>query len=224
MAAQPAKWDHSRMIKKSILCVIVTLFVALPAAAQGNGQSFAINKVEITPQVGYLTGDSFFTGLGTLELPGALDYGVTVGIAVTHEAQFEFTYRRTDTELRRRENIGAIETLFDVTINHFLFSGLIEFQEGHRVRPFISIGAGVVNYSTSEVAVTSESRLAFNIRGGAKVFFNKNIGLRVGAAIVPTVDWIGGGIFCGGGGCGGTVSTGSSVVHFDFDAGLIIGF
>ncbi len=208
-----------------VLSFLIATGVASPVLAQGQTpREFPARKFEITPQVGYLTGNSFVTGVGTAEIPGELDYGVTVDFTVKRGIQFEVIYRRTDTKLRLRSGgIGAVEDIFDMSINHFLAGFLVEFEEGSRLRPFINLGGGMVHYAPDDAAVSSETRLALNLGCGLKVFLSDNVGLRLSAAMWPTVDWIGGGIFCGGG-CGGTVSASSSVVHFDLSAGVIIGF
>ncbi len=70
----------------------------------------------------------------------------------------------------------------------------------------------------------SEWRFSFRFALGAKALFSERVGLRGEAGLLLPIQWAGGGIFCGGGGCSGALTEGTAVVQGSLGGGLTIVF
>jgi hypothetical protein len=157
---------------------IVLLCVAAPASAQ---------RFEIAPVAGFTSHapiDSQTPGLDGLEIASSMTYGAQVAARLsTHlEAEGLWTWQHTNVHL---STAASAAPLFFMDVNQFDGNLVYAFGEPEMtVRPFVfgGLGAGLMDATSLE----RDWKLTWNVGGGAKWFFRRNVGLRVDGRYKPT--------------------------------------
>jgi hypothetical protein len=195
----------------------VLLLAAVPATAQ---------DVEITPLAGYRFGGGFdLAGEdGPLEVKESAAFGISVGIRLADDGELEVEYSRQPTRLAN-DGFFTSTPLFDLAVENWLFGGNYVFGEApDRVRPFLGIGLGLTRLIPEPDALESETRFAFYLAGGVKVYLSPRFGLRFDARWLGTVLESDSQVFCNSfGGCL-VFATGSTMSQGEVRGGLIVRF
>jgi len=196
----------------------LTLAALLVCPSRARAQSV----VELSPFYGYRFGGGFFelvTGR-PVDLDGAPAAGVTLNIPIWEQVQLEGHYSHQKANVIVPTLPAGSETLFPITVDHWLGGGLQEFRPG-RVRPFLTGSLGLTRYA---VEGDSEIRFSLAAGGGVKLYPWKRVGVRLDGRVFSTfVDADGTLIACTIGVC--LVSLDVNIVwQAEFTAGLIVRF
>jgi hypothetical protein len=158
--------------------------VALFPAPQAQAQAPWRPHLEITPTVGWRTGGELETSVSNLfdtdaEIDDSAIYGVTIDIPISHEFQVELLFNRQDSFFRADHGLFDQNTrLADVTVDNYQ-AGLLWQWGGGQVNPFVVLTLGMARLDPDVAGASSEDRFASSFGGGAKIFFNRNLGVRI---------------------------------------------
>ncbi|MBI2212279.1 MAG: porin family protein [Acidobacteria bacterium] len=159
---------------KRFAIVLITALLSIPALAQ---------QVEVTPFFGYRSGGEFqadaINPFGDVEIDDSDAYGVMVNIPLTPWSQIELMADFQNSNFKGGDDIFVPDqNLGDVDVAYY-HVGFV-FQGDHpRVQPFGVFSLGATNISPDLEGLDSETKFSTSFGGGVKVFFSKNVGLRL---------------------------------------------
>jgi opacity protein-like surface antigen len=164
---------------KNLAKAFSLLLLAAPAWAQ---------KFEASGMFGYTTASSLEPVARELE-------GYEIGGGFNWQAQFDYfltphlgieaswTGRETDLILSTSSGDGE---LFEIEQGQLLGSVVYQWgAEESKVRPFVLGGLGATFFEADDVP--SETKLAWAVGGGAKLFFHRKLGIKLQAKYNPTL-------------------------------------
>lgn len=195
--------------------LLIALALSLPAMVQA---------VEVTPFIGQRYGGSFVdanTG-ATFQVADANAFGLVFDFDTEPDKQIEILLSRQNTYLSSNEPLFTGNPLFDLTIDYYHIGGLYMLPDYDRVRPFVSGTFGLTRMDPKRADLTTENRLSLSLGAGAKIFFNKNLGLRFDVRGIYTALNADTAIFCSGG-CAIKVNS-SGFVQTELSAALMMRF
>lgn len=140
----------------------------------------AVN-VELTPFWGYRFGGELEDI--DVEANDSDSYGLVVDLNVDRYNAFEFLWSRQDTTLELNDFDNAQELEVGVTIDHYQFGWLLQGGDD-KIKPFFTFHLGWGDFQPDRG--DSETEFNWSLGGGAKVFFNDQLGLRLGVRWTPT--------------------------------------
>jgi hypothetical protein len=165
--------------------LLLALLLLVPGAAFAQGKGF-----EITPTAGYR-----FSGTVTayddngnreresrdLKVKEGGAYGVTFDVPLGYRWQLELLANRQSTSFRLDRGIFSSSTnLGDVDLSFYQVGLLYNFGRG-QVNPYIGASLGFAHIDPKFNNFEAQDRFAGTLTGGVKVFFNRNVGLRLEA-------------------------------------------
>jgi opacity protein-like surface antigen len=164
---------------KSYVNWLALLLVAAPASAQ---------RFEAAGLFGYTTSGSLEPVASELE-------GYEIGGGFTWQGQFDYffsphlgveaSWAQREGELTLSTSSGTGE-LFEIDMRQLLGSVVYQWgTEEAKVRPFVLGGLGATFFESDDVP--SETKLAWAVGGGAKLFFHRRLGLKLQAKFNPTL-------------------------------------
>ena len=208
--------------KKSIMfsLVVIMLFVVFqPSVSQ------AQVKFDITPSYGYVFSTNLRAAQGDVIVVDSPDYGLTIDIGhpnLPGGMMIQLMYNRQNTQMDLREwPSGVRKTLFDLIVEYYQI-GVVRPLKMGKVQPYGVVGLGAASFNPVGSTWGTEWLFAAHFGGGAKVFLSETIGLRFQGRMLLPMTFGGGGLWCGTGGCSVGVGSYSSIVQFDFNAGIVI--
>ena len=167
-------------MKKILPLLVLLLAVAgtLPVAADPG--------FELTPFVGYRsTGefnvdDPFFDIFSNPEIDEGESLGVILSFPINEHFYVELLYSTQDSELLLSSGIFSPEVVVTETSLDYALVGLTWQWNPGQVRPFLGVSAGLAQFDPAG-DFGSESRLALDVHGGAKLMFTNHLGIRLEA-------------------------------------------
>jgi hypothetical protein len=208
--------------------VLLAAFAAIalaPAVAQAD-EGFK-PRFEVTPFVGYRTGDDFdledANGVETTaDVDDAASFGVDVGIYRDRTSFYELLYSRKQGDLDFKL---ATAPDAELTTEYYHFGGTLLFpDEGYAV-PWLSLTIGATRLAASG-PYDSETRFSTSLGGGLRLPVTDNVSANLGVRGYLTLLDSDSDIFCVGNGDLNCVvrSTGSTYVEFEASLGLSVAF
>ncbi len=199
------------------MTAVRTLAVAMTMALPSG---LAAQSLEITPFGGYQVGGKLQIQQGDLRISDNPNLGVILNVPLQSGGQFEFLFSHQETNLTLTDRAtGVKSTVFDMAVEYFQAGGLYEANRNGRLKGFGMGTLGVTHYNPKENDRSSEWRFSGGFGVGAKTFMSERVAIRTEARLMFTLISSSGGIFCGSGGCLGTVQ-GTGVAQVLFTAGL----
>ena len=225
--------------------LIVLVFVLACGASCAFAQNSFADKFEVTPfggarfagkiNVGGYDTDANLPDLGqdveNILVKSGVDYGVIADYNIWSSFAAEFMVSRQPTTYSQQDFVVVPPEKFFLAngdLTTYTFGGAYTFRGESKIRPFVAAGIGWTNYGNlnsqpQDLYVGFNNRLAFNLGGGVKYYFNNFLGLRfdmrwVGSRTTPTV-----GESCSAFGCG-EYSTNYRMNQGEANLGLIIKF
>lgn len=160
------------MARRLVVCLILAGLAAVPAAA-GVGKG----DFEIGAYVGYGFLDAYGNEITALNPGDDVLYGFRAGYFLSQDWSLEFNFQHLEAETS--PNV-ATPSKFD--LNSVRLNLLYNFGgEESKVRPYITLGAGVEATSTLGI---DDDDTGYNIGGGARFFLDEGFGLRLDARYV----------------------------------------
>lgn len=159
-------------------------FAVLSLAAAGAAQ--AQNQFQITPTAGYRTSgqltatDRDFLDDADVEVDKSAVFGVIVDIPIGQSGfGIELLANRQKSAFSIDPGLfEPTEELGDVELT-YVHGGFYYEWAGGQVVPFVSATAGVTRIDPQFDDLEAEDRASASLGGGVKIFFNRNIGLRL---------------------------------------------
>lgn len=204
---------HSALLIGVLACVAHSAHAAGPARA-----------AELTPYIGYRSGDSFAdpNSGAALDLDESANQGVIFNLDHDANTQWELVYSQQDTELRLAQPFLGQPTI-DVNIQYFSFGGIYVFHDTTRpgIEPFVGAGIGMTYMSPD--GLESETDPLLNFVAGYKFFLTENLGLRIEGRAYATALESDATLFCGNGACIARVES-EGFWQYEANAGLALRF
>ena len=176
----------------------------------------AVN-VELTPFWGYRFGGELEDL--NLEASDSDSYGLAVDLNVDRYNAFEFLWSRQDTDLEFNDFGSGFKRTVGITIDQYQFGWLMQGGDD-KIKPFFTFHLGWGDFSPDRGS--GETEFNWSLGGGAKIFFNDTLGLRLGARWTPTYVDSDPAYFCNVYGFCYTVSDYDYFNQVEMSAGLII--
>jgi hypothetical protein len=187
------------------------IFLSQPSIAQPTITLEAFGGWLWTSKAGY-TGNE-------IKVDDKSNYGVRAGVSPSSEILVEFEWNHTETALHYSSLIsGNISE--DVIMNYYLLGINKQMGEGPAV-PYGLLNLGVMNMKGQTISF-SQNWFTVGLGGGLKYYLSDHIGIRLQARLLLPMQFGGIGVGCGSGGCGGGVSTYTTVIQGDFTGGVIL--
>jgi len=198
---------------RQFLIILAGLFFSIHLAAQ---------RIEISPFYGYMYGGKLEIREGEIDIKDDQEFGGTLTVKISDFLTGEFIYIRQNSFMKFTDRLdGTTERIFDIATEYYLVGGVKSIEVSERVVPFGGINIGVVRYAPQDVDLSDEVRFAFGLGGGVKLFFSDRVGFRAQAHFLFPIQGGGAGIFCGTGGCNGSVGGTTSIFQGEVSGGLI---
>ncbi len=206
------------MIGNGIIILTLACLLAPSLASAQRG--------ELTAFGGWQFGGHLGVREGKLRLQANENFGGMLNLDVRPGIQLELSYTRQASVLELEEPpLGAKRELFDMTVEYFQIGALYQYEgRSERVMPFGVFTLGWTAFNPDKATISSEYLFSMSFGGGAKLLLGERFGLRVQGRLLFPIQWAGGGIFCGSGGCNAGVSGGTSIVQADVTGGLFVTF
>src|SRR5262249_13702161 len=163
--------------------LLFAILLLAPGAAFAQGAGF-----EITPTAGYrFTGsvtaydNSGFSEGRDLKVDSGAMYGVSFDIPIGYRWQLELLANHQSTAFRLDRGVFNPSTdLGDVDLDYYQVGLIYNWGRG-QVNPFFGGSLGFSNIKPKFSSLPSDNHFAGTLTGGIKVFFNRNVGLRLEA-------------------------------------------
>ena len=177
--------DHKVLL--SVLALLLCPLGSFPAWAQESG-----HRIEITPLVGSIFGGSVnvdtinVNNIDKVFVGASLSYGAIVDVSLNEWAQVDILWSRQPTDLSGRVFPTANRfPLTSATLDQYQFGLLLQGGESEALlRPFFVVGLGFTHFNPGGNFGT-ETKPAFNVGGGIKLFPHKNFGVRLETRWAP---------------------------------------
>jgi hypothetical protein len=166
-------------MKRTILALLL-LVPLVPAAAVAQPYRF-----EITPTVGYRFDGtvSSYDDYGNrfdnrnLRLDESGTYGVSIDIPLAYRLQLELLANHQSSRFSLDRGLFSDrQRLGSVDLDYYQIGLLYQWGRG-QVNPYLAGSLGVARLQPK--FAPSDSRFAGSLAGGAKIFFNRNVGVRL---------------------------------------------
>ncbi len=186
-------------------------------------------RVELSPVIGYKWWGTMEIVGGDLEIDSSPSYGAVLNVQAVGSGKansmIELHYSRQDTTLRLDPGIGPSVRLFDLAVEHYQIGGVGEIVQPaggeKKVVPFTVGTLGMTRYSAKAGGIDDEYKFSFTFGLGVKVKINPRMGLRFHGRLITTLINTSAGLFCGTGGCAGSVS-GDTVFQSELGAAFVL--
>jgi hypothetical protein len=192
------------------------LSMALPLALKAQ-------EIRIIPFYGYTIQDRVPYYEGDVYIRDASQYGGILQFKPNDMSAVSFMYKYSQPEMDLKSYVYYIDNIEDVQtdLSYYMF-GFTRFLNGsdERVSPFGSFLIGWSTWKPKGYDTYSRFSLGFDL--GVSVGLTERIGLNLRSELMMPVQSTGAGIYCGTGGCGGSVSTYSSITQLGFTGGIEI--
>jgi hypothetical protein len=182
---------------------------------------FADAQVRITPMAGYLLSGRMHTPTGDFKYSNDFMWGGSLGYKFSDYASAEFTYLRSDSEMKFRYNNGTEENLGGASADYFLIGSMTEKPLHERFAPFIQPQIGAARFSSRTPGVSDEWMFAVSVAGGLNVRLLGFMLVRAEARLLAPMKFNGVGFWCSTGGCDIGISSWSQFIQGYFGGGLI---
>lgn len=207
-------------MKKNILVAFIAVFTFSPM--------LKAQDLEIHAYTGWMFGFSanynyYNSNSGKLKNVDAQNYGLALNYRLQDIVMLEISYTRMDSYFEDRGGyLNETRNSIAVATEYLQIGGLKELGDGN-ARPYGLFTLGAVRYSAKDPGFSDHWSFAINLGLGAKVYLGENerLALRFQGRLMLPINWAGIGVSCGGGGCGSSVTLGSTVVEGDLTAGLV---
>ncbi|KPJ94909.1 MAG: hypothetical protein AMJ53_04155 [Gammaproteobacteria bacterium SG8_11] len=205
------------MLKTQTKVTLITISLLMSFTAVGK-------EIAVTPFYGYQFGGRASTDNGELRIKDSENYGVTLDIPYTGTTTVQLLYINQDTSLQRTDKYtGITKELFDMSVQYFHVGGTAEVAKGGTTS-FVSGSLGATYFDPDTSGYSSETLFSFSFGMGLLKEISKNFAFRVQGRLLIPIQYGGGSMFCGSGGCAIGVSGGTTILQGDVTAGIAIRF
>ena len=198
---------------------IFLVMLLLPTSFAAFGREIAL-----TPFYGYQFGGRVSTYEGEARIKDTENYGFTLDVPYTGTTTLQLLYIYQDTSLQyTNKYTGVTKDLFDMSVQYFHLGGTAEMAKGSTTS-FVSGSLGATYFDPDKSGISSETLFSLSFGMGLLKEISKNIALRFQGRLLIPIQYAGGSMFCGSGGCSIGISGGSSILQGDVTAGIVFRF
>ena len=172
----------------------ITLLIFAPAITT-HAQYYSPHRdVELTPFGGMRFGGKIdvssgadITGVDYLTLKTTWNYGAMLDVSLVPNLQAEFMYNHEPTVIGEHSiDTGQQTDIKAASVDMYQWSVLYEFAgQDAKLKPYAVAGLGFTNFDSAGVLPFS-NRFSYNVGGGIKYFFNRNVGIRMEVRYSPS--------------------------------------
>ena len=213
-------------MKNTCAKTVAIIAPALLAAFFSFSGAQARPRMEITPFGGYMWGGSVSGWEGEIRIPGTGNWGIALNVDMRPETQLELCFSRqySALEVRWYDYTQPREELFDIAVEYYQIGALQKFRGSGDYGPYTVLTLGATRFAPNTNDYSDEWLFSMTLGLGVKVPVGERFALRVQGRFLMPIQWAGGGLWCGTGGCGIGLSGGSSILQGDITAGLSVAF
>ena len=171
--------------------------------------------------------DEFFNpnSFYSAKIDGGFQWGAGFEYIAEEDYGIELSYLRQDTNIPVVYwRAGEQNRVLDVSINYIMLGGNRYFAQSDRFEGYGGLMLGMVIYDNKEpLSGEPDSATKFGVGAklGGNVWMTDQVGLKLQAQFLSTVQGFGGGFYLGTGGVGAGVSTYSNIFQFVLGGGLV---
>jgi hypothetical protein len=181
-------------------------------------------EIALTPFYGYQFGGRVSTYEGEARIKDTENYGFTLDVPYTGTTTLQLLYIYQDTSLQyTNKYTGITKDLFDLSVQYFHLGGTAEVAKG-TTTSFVSGSLGATYFDPDKSGISSETLFSLSFGMGLIKEIRKNIALRFQGRLLIPIQYAGGSLFCGSGGCSVGISGGTTILQGDVTAGLVVRF
>lgn len=199
------------LLPKCITVIILSLLIC----------STNYSQVELNVQAGYLLISNIPTNEGDINIKDNPDYGLGLKFNIERELNAEVSWSMQSSSADLRTFRGEKIFLTDVTIHHFLAGAVYEPVYG-KVRPIGIISVGATLFHPSKKEFENALRFTIALGLGGKFYLSDRFGIRLQGRLILPMQFYGGSIWCGTGGCGTYLGSWTPFVQGDFSGGIFV--
>lgn len=188
-------------------------------------------KVELSAFGGYQWATDTYTSGGYLDTKDGVNFGGALDFTVQRDLQLEllYIYFDTQTQFRSQNPYSYSSSQYTDLGVHFMQIGYVKGYKKGNIEPFGAFTLGAVLFTPgtfvfengTKITPSDTWRFAMTFGGGAKIFLNDKLGIRLQARLLVPVYFAGAGMYVGTGGSGVAVTGGVPLLMGDFTAGII---
>ncbi|MGD8594729.1 MAG: hypothetical protein PVF82_18025 [Gammaproteobacteria bacterium] len=209
--------EAAKMLKTQTKILLMTTLLSMNFAAFGR-------EIALTPFYGYQFGGRASTYNGEVRIKDSENVGFTLEIPYTGTTTMQLLYIYQDTSLQRTDKYTAkTEDLFDLSVQYFHLGGTAEVAKGSTTS-FVSGSLGATYFDPDKSGISSETLFSLSFGMGLLKEIHKNIALRIQGRLLIPIQYGGGSLFCGNGGCSIGLSGGTTILQGDVTAGIAVRF
>lgn len=170
-----------KVIFKSFAVLIVFITLSSSIKAQ---------KFEIIPFAGYQTSARINAYQGYFRVNDGINYGAAVNFGANDGYKIELSYSRMASSLTYTYD-NVTEMKCDLGLTYISIGGVVQINPENMVVPFGKIALGGAYYKSLNTDLEKESVMHFSFAGGAKIYLNDHIGVRLQATLHLPVYYVG---------------------------------
>jgi len=199
----------------------IILFLFISAILFG---SETLAQTELFGFGGYMTYSSIAVREGDLKFDDGPNYGFGLDVEIQRGVMVELNYTQQQTAARLKRFNGLNEPLFDMNTHYFQLGALYEFRKSRKQKafPYTLATLGATLFDAKDASLSDEWRFSVAFGVGGKFYLSEKFGLRLQTRLLMPLTFSGGGMWCGTGGCSVGLGAWTSLVQFDFTAGVFI--
>ncbi len=188
--------------------------------------SLSAQKVELNAFANYMFGasnDYYYNNYnGNLYIEPSIVYGGAIDVDLRNNMMLELQYAFQPTTVRIEGYAGSpSDNGSEINIHFIQIGGLYHKDVNDKVTMFGGLLFGMEIFAPANQAYDSETRFLGSLTGGAKIWLNDKIGLRLNANLNMPMIFSGAGFYLGTGGSGYGVSTVIQLFQFSLGGGLV---
>ena len=218
------------MVRKAVLvCTVSLLLLSVAADAQQKG-------FEITPIYNYVWTSRVSTYDGQFDIANSGSWGILANIDIedyTYQGtSLELMYNRQDSKAEFYSYQGGFKReLFDMSVDYYQI-GVMNKLYYDNVQPFGEFLLGATRFAAKDDVTIGENTFkasdewmfSVTLGAGVRLMVSERIGFRAHGRLLMPMNFSGGGLWCGTGGCSVGVGSTSWFIQGDLGAGIIIRF
>jgi len=173
---------------------------------------------------GYMTYSSIAVREGDLKFTDGANFGFGLDVEVQRGVMVELNYTQQQTSVTLKRFNSFTESLFDMNTHYFQLGALYEFRKSRKQKavPYTLATLGATLFDAKDASLSDEWRFSVSFGVGGKFYLSEKFGLRLQTRLLMPLTFSGGGLWCGTGGCSVGVGAWTSLVQFDFTAGVFV--
>ncbi|UKJ06869.1 outer membrane beta-barrel protein [Solitalea lacus] len=218
-------------MKKLSIFLLIIIGATLSSSAQNFRINGYTNYVFDDAVDSYYSNSAYFNGT----IKGGFQWGAGVEYMLPTQQQksygIELSYLHQDTNAPTdyvSDITGQIRHAdFDMKLDFIMLGANGYMKVNPKVEPYFGLAAGVGIFNVDNPVSgtgTNATKFSWALKGGANIYATPKVAIKVQAALLSSVQAVGGSLYFGTGGAGAGASGYSSMLQFILGGGLTFNF